>query len=73
MSLLSDAYVNEHHHRQLHEARNNAHTPILPSQPSMQPGKRIRGWQFGASLRQIRIQVTFEVASGQTEPQLECC
>jgi hypothetical protein len=73
MSLLSDAYVNEHHHHQLHEARNNIHTSILPSQHSMKQGRRTRGWQFGASLRQIRIQVTFEVASGQTEPQLECC
>ena len=73
MSLLSDAYVNEHHHRHLNEAREKVHIYELPKQTAVQTGKVTKGWHFAGSLRQLRIQVTFEVVGTQLESNLECC
>ncbi len=61
MNLLHAEMLNELHHRRIREATAVEPLPTLPPQPSNWRGRLANGVQLLTRLRQVRVQVTFEL------------
>ncbi|HRQ37690.1 MAG TPA: hypothetical protein PLD25_07225 [Chloroflexota bacterium] len=61
MNLPHAEMLNELHHRRIREATAVEPLPTLPPQPSNWRGQLANGVQLLTRLRQVRVQVTFEL------------
>lgn len=61
MNLPHAEMLNEIHHRRVKEATAVDPLPTLPAQPSHWYGRLAEGVQLLGRLRQVRVQVTFEL------------